>query len=229
MRIRRSNRPVLVTPRGAGQQPWYIPADTKSDPLILMLYFIWYLLQAASMLSSTFIVESIFGVQMVNSLNIGQYVFVFTIFFFYAALKFDPDRFLDERLHKYLVANPFIFCPFNAGPRICLGQQLAYNKATFFLVRLLQRFTGFKLDSRVNIQPPADWATGSGTKPTEKVHSLSHLTLYVKVWSCIGGSFRLSGLNPKLCRAGSGFVWTNWRRRSLYVTFKKNKARCYVK
>ncbi|KAG6861420.1 hypothetical protein C0995_000260 [Termitomyces sp. Mi166 len=39
------------------------------------------------------------------------------------ALKFDPDRFLDERLHKYLLPNPFIFLPFNAGPRICLGQQ----------------------------------------------------------------------------------------------------------
>lgn len=40
------------------------------------------------------------------------------------ALEFDPDRFLDERLHKYLIPNPFIFLPFNAGPRICLGQQV---------------------------------------------------------------------------------------------------------
>lgn len=39
------------------------------------------------------------------------------------ALEFDPDRFLDDRLHKYLIPNPFIFLPFNAGPRICLGQQ----------------------------------------------------------------------------------------------------------
>ncbi|RDB15427.1 hypothetical protein Hypma_004172 [Hypsizygus marmoreus] len=40
------------------------------------------------------------------------------------ALEFDPDRFLDERLGKYLTPNPFIFLPFNAGPRICLGQQV---------------------------------------------------------------------------------------------------------
>ena len=40
------------------------------------------------------------------------------------AEEFDPDRFLDERLHKYLTPNPFIFVPFNAGPRICLGQQV---------------------------------------------------------------------------------------------------------
>jgi cytochrome P450 len=37
---------------------------------------------------------------------------------------FDPDRFIDSRLHKYLIPNPFIFLPFNAGPRICLGQQV---------------------------------------------------------------------------------------------------------
>lgn len=39
------------------------------------------------------------------------------------ASEFDPDRFLDER-KKYMLANPFIFLPFNAGPRICLGQQV---------------------------------------------------------------------------------------------------------
>jgi cytochrome P450 len=37
---------------------------------------------------------------------------------------FDPDRFLDERFKKYITPNPFIFLPFNAGPRICLGQQV---------------------------------------------------------------------------------------------------------
>ncbi|KAI6099111.1 cytochrome P450 [Pisolithus sp. B1] len=53
---------------------------------------------------------------------------------------FDPDRFIDER-SKYLTSNPFIFLPFNAGPRICLGQQFAYNQMSFFLVRLLQTFS----------------------------------------------------------------------------------------
>ncbi|KIL58254.1 hypothetical protein M378DRAFT_170840 [Amanita muscaria Koide BX008] len=38
--------------------------------------------------------------------------------------EFDPDRFLDDRLKKYLIKNSFIFLPFNAGPRICLGQQV---------------------------------------------------------------------------------------------------------
>jgi len=38
--------------------------------------------------------------------------------------EFDPDRFIDERVKKYLVSNPFIFLPFQAGPRICLAQQV---------------------------------------------------------------------------------------------------------
>jgi cytochrome P450 len=40
---------------------------------------------------------------------------------------FDPDRFLDDRVQKYLVKNSFIFLPFNAGPRICLGQQVRFS------------------------------------------------------------------------------------------------------
>jgi cytochrome P450 len=43
----------------------------------------------------------------------------------HTALEFDPDRFLDERVKKYLTNNPFIFLPFNAGPRICVGQQVS--------------------------------------------------------------------------------------------------------
>jgi Cytochrome P450 len=126
---------------------------------------------------------------------------------FHPALIFDPDRFLDERVHKYLTPNPFIFCPFNAGPRICLGQQVynihvfysnrlniyllsfffqfAYHEATFFLTRLLQQFTGFALDKSENLQTPAEWASCDGLKGTEKVYPASHLTLYVKVSSVL--------------------------------------------
>ncbi|KAF9448162.1 cytochrome P450 monooxygenase pc-2 [Macrolepiota fuliginosa MF-IS2] len=104
------------------------------------------------------------------------------------ALEFDPDRFLDYRLHKYLTPNPFIFLPFNAGPRICLGQQFAYNEASFFLVRLLQRFESVKLEVDA-MEPeervPEEWGqqtmeeTGS-RKAVEKVRPRTHLTMYVK-------------------------------------------------
>ncbi|KAG6915766.1 hypothetical protein DXG01_009971 [Tephrocybe rancida] len=97
------------------------------------------------------------------------------------AEEFDPDRFLDERLKKYLVKNSFIFLPFNAGPRICLGQQFAYNEMSFMLIRFMQQFTGVTLDeaaSPPDAKPPAHWAQGVGRKTIEKFYPKSHLTMY---------------------------------------------------
>ncbi|KAF7373956.1 hypothetical protein MSAN_00608100 [Mycena sanguinolenta] len=99
------------------------------------------------------------------------------------ALKFDPGRFLDERVRKYLTANPFIFLPFNAGPRICLGQQFAYNEVSFFLVRLLQTFSAFTLapDAQPeSTKPPASWKEAVGTQATEKIMLGRHLTMFSK-------------------------------------------------
>jgi cytochrome P450 len=97
------------------------------------------------------------------------------------ALEFDPDRFLDERAKKYLTNNPFLFVPFNAGPRICLGQQFAYNEMSFMFIRLLQNFSSISLDT--DAQPPEtrippSWATAKGRKGMEKVWPKSHLTMY---------------------------------------------------
>ncbi|KAI6140938.1 cytochrome P450 [Pisolithus thermaeus] len=90
---------------------------------------------------------------------------------------FDPNRFIDERL-KYLTSNPFIFLPFNAGPRICLGQQFAYNEMSFFLVRLLQTFSSIALAEDVQSQP-SECDKGTGRNAQERVIIKPHLTLYV--------------------------------------------------
>ncbi|KAF9526181.1 cytochrome P450 monooxygenase pc-1 [Crepidotus variabilis] len=99
------------------------------------------------------------------------------------AEEFDPDRFLDHRLKTYLTKNPFIFLPFNAGPRICLGQQFAYNEMSFMLIRLLQTFKSINID--VNAVPPEakpspDWANETGRKSIEKFFPTMHLTMYTK-------------------------------------------------
>ncbi|CCO36068.1 Cytochrome P450 52A3 OS=Candida maltosa GN=CYP52A3 PE=1 SV=3 [Rhizoctonia solani AG-1 IB] len=101
------------------------------------------------------------------------------------AEDFDPERWLDERLKKYVTPNPFIFLPFNAGPRICLGQQFAYNEASYFLARLLQRVESVELAPEAHPDgtlPPAGWKNGEGRKVYEKVWPKSHLTIY-----CNGG------------------------------------------
>ncbi|KAK0489011.1 cytochrome P450 monooxygenase pc-3 [Armillaria novae-zelandiae] len=100
------------------------------------------------------------------------------------ALEFDPDRFLDSRLHKYLTPNPFIFVPFNAGPRICLGQQFAYNESSYYLIRLLQTFSSFSLATDAQPAegiPPKNWTKIPGTtKGRDKIMIGFHLTLYAK-------------------------------------------------
>ncbi|KAF9484032.1 cytochrome P450 [Pholiota conissans] len=96
------------------------------------------------------------------------------------ALEFDPDRFLDERLEKHLSPNPSIFVPFNSGPRICLGQQLVYREATYFLTRLLQNFTGFALDKSLILPPPLNWSSEGNRKNKEKVYPVSHITMFMK-------------------------------------------------
>ncbi|KAF8883906.1 CYP63 cytochrome P450 monooxygenase-like protein [Gymnopilus junonius] len=83
------------------------------------------------------------------------------------AEEFDPDRFLDDRLKKYLSKNPFIFLPFNAGPRICLGQQFAYNEMSFMIIRLLQSFSSMELDLAAappEAMPPKEWAHARAAK-----------------------------------------------------------------
>ncbi|PIL36132.1 cytochrome P450 [Ganoderma sinense ZZ0214-1] len=98
------------------------------------------------------------------------------------ALKFDPDRFLDERLQKYLTPNPFIFLPFNAGPRICLGQQFAYNEVSFMLVRLLQQVSAIEFVPEVapkSVVPP-EYTDSPGSDGTDRVWMGNHLTMYAK-------------------------------------------------
>ncbi|KAJ7284578.1 cytochrome P450 monooxygenase pc-1 [Mycena rebaudengoi] len=96
--------------------------------------------------------------------------------------EFDPDRFLDDRV-QYMVSNPFQFLPFNAGPRICLGQQFAYNEMSFLIIRLLQNFSAISLnvdacppDARV----PPEWAGQAGRKGIEQFVPQAHLTMYAK-------------------------------------------------
>ena len=68
----------------------------------------------------------------------------------------------------------------------CLGQNFAYNEASFFLVRLLQQFDKFELAPE--FQPagsahPAEWKAKQGRQSIEKCWPAAALTLYVRVSS----------------------------------------------
>ncbi|KAF7290302.1 Cytochrome P450 [Mycena chlorophos] len=106
---------------------------------------------------------------------------------------FDPERWLQpERIAKF-VANPAMYAPFSAGPRICIGQNYAFNEASYFLVRLLQRFDTFTLAPEVQPPgslPPPEWKTRRGRQAVEQVWPAAAMTLFVKggMWVRFGRS-----------------------------------------
>lgn len=92
----------------------------------------------------------------------------------------------------YVLVNRFVF-PLISLP-LWLGElltrcsydhkQFAYHETSFFLIRLLQQFTGFSLalDAQPEgTRPPESWAGCVGSKGSTKVWPGLHLTMYVRV------------------------------------------------
>ncbi|MCJ1378517.1 hypothetical protein MMC17_001616 [Xylographa soralifera] len=63
---------------------------------------------------------------------------------------FRPERWLDDGEKKGLRVG-WNYLPFNGGPRVCIGQQLALTEAAYVTVRLMQEFSA--LESR----DPEQW------------------------------------------------------------------------
>ncbi|GAB1519790.1 hypothetical protein RhiTH_002860 [Rhizoctonia solani] len=57
------------------------------------------------------------------------------------AEEFKPGRWLAEDPQKVHTTNPFAFIPFNGGPRMCLGQNLAYLLVSHTIVELQSRLS----------------------------------------------------------------------------------------
>ncbi|KAF5555329.1 cytochrome p450 [Fusarium napiforme] len=68
----------------------------------------------------------------------------------------DADDFIPERWEKKrgAASAAWHFVPFNGGPRICIGQQLALTEAGYVLVRMLQRYIAVK---GLDVDLARDW------------------------------------------------------------------------
>ncbi|KAG8922474.1 hypothetical protein FRC00_007416 [Tulasnella sp. 408] len=138
------------------------------------------------------------------------------------AEEFNPERWIDPERARKIASDPFMFLPFNGGPRICLGQvrlsslasrslytdvllflvkQFAYNEASFVLVRILQKFSRITLAqdeaAPASALPPASWKEAKGRKRIEKVWPKTALTLYSKTMTNLSPSSSQPGAARK--------------------------------
>jgi hypothetical protein len=71
------------------------------------------------------------------------------------------------------------------GPRLCLGQQFAYNETSFMLIRIFQTFESVSLAPDAQpawSRPPAAWKAEIGKrKSKEEFWPKTHLTMYSHV------------------------------------------------
>ncbi|KAG8693086.1 hypothetical protein FRC08_009330 [Ceratobasidium sp. 394] len=94
------------------------------------------------------------------------------------AEEFKPERWLTEGSPKVHVTNPYAFLPFNGGPRMCLGQNLAYLLVSQTIVGLVREFTWILSPGHQPAMVPAAWKSQPGRKGVEQCWPKAALTLY---------------------------------------------------
>ena len=67
----------------------------------------------------------------------------------------DAKQFVPERWEK--IRPGFNYLPFNAGPRICIGQQFALAETAYVVVRLLQKFDAIDGSAVPEGRLPCEW------------------------------------------------------------------------
>ncbi|KAF8605268.1 cytochrome P450 [Ceratobasidium sp. AG-I] len=96
----------------------------------------------------------------------------------YDAEEFKPERWFAEGSDKVHVSNPFAFLPFNGGPRMCLGQNLAYLLVSHTIISLVREYSWELAPDKQPAKVPAAWRNQPGRKGVEKCWPKSSLTLY---------------------------------------------------
>ena len=61
------------------------------------------------------------------------------------AAEFQPERWIDAQTGKLISVSAYKFVAFNAGPRLCLGKNLAMLEIKLIVATLLSKYTVFTI------------------------------------------------------------------------------------
>ncbi|KAG2909006.1 hypothetical protein JG687_00013815 [Phytophthora cactorum] len=93
-----------------------------------------------------------------------------------AAAEFKPERWIDSTTGKLVAVSPYKFASFNAGPRLCLGMNLAMLEMKLVVVGLLSRFhievqdpekVTYEVSLTLPVKGSLDVKISRATSPTE--------------------------------------------------------------
>ncbi|MGZ6213036.1 MAG: cytochrome P450, partial [Candidatus Binataceae bacterium] len=81
--------------------------------------------------------------------------------------KFDPDRFLPERMQS---RSKFAYFPFGAGPRVCIGSSFAMMEMQFVLAMIFRRF-----DITITSEKDPEFGSLITLRPTKDIWAQTRL------------------------------------------------------
>ncbi|KAG5593232.1 hypothetical protein H5410_043746 [Solanum commersonii] len=107
-------------------------------------------------------------------------------------LEFKPERWMSEDGNKYQVQDAFRFVAFNAGPRICLGKDLAYLQMKSIAAAVLLRHRlavapGHKVEQKMSLTLFMKYGLVMNVTPRDLTPILAKIEKFCKIDHSCGG------------------------------------------
>lgn len=123
-------------------------------------------------------------------------------------LEFKPERWMSQDGNKYQVQDAFRFVAFNAGPRICLGKDLAYLQMKSIVAAVLLRHRlavapGHKVEQKMSLTLFMKYGLVMNVTPRDLTPILAK---FGKIESCAGEHLINNGIHQPEAIAVNGIA-----------------------
>ncbi|KAK4338432.1 hypothetical protein RND71_042919 [Anisodus tanguticus] len=112
-------------------------------------------------------------------------------------LEFKPERWMSQDGNKFQVQDAFRFVAFNAGPRICLGKELAYLQMKSIAAAVLLRHRlavepGHKVEQKMSLTLFMKYGLVMNVNPRDLTPILAKIGKFGKVDQSCGGEYMIN-------------------------------------